>query len=201
MNKLAMTLLWLSLCLPLSANAQNEVSSTRPSEVNPFAHRFGLGAHATGWHGSYGGVGVGGRVRIELTSWLGTDLFGEALLVETPHGLRHDHPIGFNLYVPVRLSDKVRLRPLFGMCVVASFIDPTEPNAQRADDLLFGAHLGAGVDLPLHERLSFFTEAKAVLWFGHDRSLQGWTGAVSNVMQPFIVGQVTAGLTLHFGGA
>jgi hypothetical protein len=168
-------------------------------DLSPFDRTFGLGAYATGWHGAYGGYGVGGRVRLEPWRFLGVDLFGEALLVATPAGVRHDHPIGFHLYMPFRVTESVRLRPLLGMCVVASFIEPTEPNAPRADDVLVGAHVGGGVDVALHGRVSLFAEAKAVVWVGHDRSVQGWTGAVGNQVQPFVVGQAQVGLMVHLG--
>ena len=36
---------------------------------------------------------------------------------------------------------------------------------------------------------------------GHDRAVQGWTGAVGNEVQPFAVGQANLGLTFHLGGA
>lgn len=173
------------------------VRATR--EVSPYERTFGVGAYATGWGGAYGGAGVGGRIRIEPWRFIGADLFGEALVVQAPSGVRHDHPVGFHLYVPIRFGERVRLRPLLGMCVVASFIEPTEPGAPRADDVLVGAHVGAGVDLALHSRLTFFAEAKGVVWMGHDRSVQGWTGAVGNEVQPFVVAQAQLGLMVHFG--
>lgn len=168
-------------------------------EVSPYERTFGVGAYATGWGGAYGGAGVGGRIRIEPWRFIGADLFGEALVVQAPSGVRHDHPVGFHLYVPIRFGERVRLRPLIGMCVVASFIEPNEPGAPRADDVLVGAHVGAGLDLALHSRLSFFAEAKGVVWMGHDRSVQGWTGAVGNEVQPFVVAQAQLGLMVHFG--
>lgn len=183
------------------ATASAEVAAVQRTHAkSPFDRTFGLGAYGTGWHGAYGAAGVGGRLRLEALSWLGVDLFGEALLVTSPSGLRHDHPIGFNLFVPFRLG-VVRLRPLLGLCVVASFIEPLEPGAPRADDVLVGAHLGGGLELALHDRLSFFVEAKGIAWLGHDRAVQGWTGAVGNEVQPFLVGQANLGLTFHLGGA
>ena len=166
---------------------------------SPFDRTFGLATYATGWSGAYGGAGVGGRLRVEPWRFLGVDLFSEHLLVTSPTGLRHDHPIGFHLYTPVRLSEVVQLRPLLGMCVVFSAIEPEQRHAPRADDVLVGAHLGAGLDLSLHSRLSFFAEAKAVAWMGHDRSVQGWTGAVGNQVQPFLVAQAQLGFTVHLG--
>jgi hypothetical protein len=133
--------------------------------------------------------------------FLGLDLFGEALIVPVAHGLRHDHPIGFNLFVPFRIGQVVRLRPLLGMCVTPSFFHPEEPGAPRADTILVGAHAGGGLELALHDRLSFFLEAKAVAWFGNDRSVQGWTGAVGGDVRPFLLGQAQLGFTFHLGGA
>ena len=194
-------LLLLSLTLSSLAFAETTTEVQRFRDRSPFDRTFGIGAYATGWAGAYGGAGLGARVRIELLPWLGTDLFGEALVVTAPSGIRHDHPIGFNLFFPIRLVNVVRLRPLIGMCVVASFIEPTEPQAPRADDVLVGAHAGAGLEIALHHRLSFFVEGKAVVWVGHDRSVQGWTGAVGNEVQPFLVGQAQLGLTFHLGGS
>jgi len=193
------TLLLLSLLAAPTALADAPPSVRAARSLSPYERTFGLGAYATGWHGAYGGYGVGGRIRVEPWRFLGVDLFGEALLVATPAGVRHDHPIGFHLYVPFSLTESVRLRPLLGMCVVASFIEPVEPRAPRADDVLVGAHLGAGLDVALHSRVSLFAEAKAVVWVGHDRSVQGWTGAVGNQVQPFVVGQAQVGLMVHLG--
>ncbi len=156
---------------------------------------------STGWAGAYGGGGVGGRIRYEAFPFLGLDLFGEALIVPVAHGLRHDHPIGFNLFVPFRIGQVVRLRPLLGMCVTPSFFHPEEAGAPRADTILVGAHAGGGLELALHDRLSFFLEAKAVAWFGNDRSVQGWTGAVGGEVRPFLLGQAQLGFTFHLGGA
>jgi hypothetical protein len=177
------------------------VEVTTPATRSPFTRTFGLGAYATGWAGAYGGDGVGGRIRYEAFSFLGLDLFGEALIVPVAHGMRHDHPIGFNLFVPFRVGQVVRLRPLLGMCVTASFFHPEEAGAPRADTILVGAHAGGGLELALHDRLSFFLEAKAVAWFGNDRSVQGWTGAVGGDVKPFLLGQAQLGFTFHLGGA
>lgn len=200
-NTRRMRTLLLALLLSASAALADAPPAVHaaPHRVSPWDRTFGLAAYATGWHGAYGAGGVGGRVRVEPWRSLGVDLFGEALLVATPSGVRHDHPIGFHLYVPFRLTPTVRLRPLLGMCVVASFIEPTEAHAPRADDVLVGAHLGAGVDLALHSRLSFFAEAKGVVWVGHDRTVQGWTGAVGNQVQPFVVAQAQLGFMVHLG--
>lgn len=196
-DRMLRLLLVFSVMGPAIAHAQ-EVAVQRTVDRSPFNNIFGLGAYGTGWGGSYGGGGVGARIRIEPWAFVGVDLFGEALLVESPSGIRHDHPIGFNLYAPFRFG-RARLKPLIGMCVTLSFIEPTEPNAPRADDVLVGAHAGAAFEFALHRRLSFFAEAKAVVWVGHDRSVMGWTGALDNTVQPFVVGQGNVGLMFHLG--
>lgn len=192
-------LLWVAVVGSAPSWAQEQVAAPGPERLSPFDRPFGIGAYATGWHGAYGGAGVGGRLRYEALPFLGLDLFGEALLVQAPHGIRHDHPIGFNLFVPFRLG-AVRLRPLLGMCVTLSFTHSDEPGAPGATTVLVGAHLGGGVELALNSRLSLFAEGKAVVWVGNDRTVQGWTGAVGNTVRPFVVGQAQVGLLVHLGG-
>ena len=180
----------------LGASAEPAILSMKAEPHSPFERRFGIGAYGTGWAGAYGAAGVGGRLRVEVTDWLGVDLFGESLAVQSPTGFRHDHPIGFNVYSPFSFG-RFRVRPLLGMCVTFSFIEPAQATAPRADDVLFGAHLGAGVEYAFFKHLSAFAEAKGVVWFGHDRSVAGWTGAVGNEVTPFPVAQAQVGLTYH----
>lgn len=188
-----------ALALTAGSAWAGEVSLTARPERSPFGRAFTFRAYGTGWEGAYGGVGLGGSLGWVPSRWVGLDLFGEGLLVQAPQGLRHDHPVGFNLFMPLRLSEYVQLRPLFGMCVVASLIEPAQAGAPRADDLLFGAHGGVAIDGALDRLFSAFVEVKAIAWAGHDRAVQGWTGAVGNTLHPFVVGQARVGLTLHFG--
>ncbi len=170
----------------------------RPSE-SPFDRRFGLAGYALGGAGTYTSGGIGGRIRFEAFRWLGLDLFGEAMLVAVPRGLRHDHPIGFNLFVPFRFGERVRLRPTLGMCVTPSFLHSENPDAKSADTILVGVHAGGGVEVALHDRLSFFAEAKAVAWWGNDRSVEGWTTATTDLRWS-VIGQANLGFTVHLGG-
>ncbi len=183
-----------------AAVARETPAVVAPAEIkSPFDRSFAIAGYGTSWAGSYAGAGVGGRIRIEPWTHFGIDLFGEALLVDTPHGLRHDHPIGFNLYVPLRLNEDWRFRPLLGMCVVASFIEAEKEGAPRADDVLVGAHAGAGVERAIGSRFSAFLEVQGSGWMGHDRAVQGWTGAVGNDLKPFAVAQAMLGLSAHLG--
>jgi hypothetical protein len=165
--------------------------------ASPFDSTVALGGYASGWGGSYGAAGLGGKLRLEPLRHLGVDLFAEHYAVGTPHGFRHDHPIGFDLYVPLALPHDLRLRPLLGMCAVGSFIQSTAPDAPGADDVLFGAHVGLGLEVPVGASLSGFLDAKTVGWVGHDRAVQGWTGAVDSGLSPFGVAQVNVGVAVH----
>lgn len=158
---------------------------------------WALGAYATGWEGSYLGGGIGGRIRWQAFEQLGVEVFAEHLLVESEGGLRHDHPVGFNLYLPLRLAADLQLRPLFGFCAVLSFMEPEEEGAPGAQDVLFGVHGGAGIEWALFRDLSVFLEAQAVGWLGHDRTSQGWTGDVGEELTPTGVVQAAAGLQIH----
>lgn len=161
-------------------------------------HDFAFGTYVSGWAGSYAGVGVGGRLRWEMFDDFGVEVFGEAHLVESPMGIRHDHQIGFNLYVPIRLGAGFRLRPLFGFCTVFSLVEPTEQHAPRADDVLFGAHAGLSFEWSVNRWLALFLEAQGAGWAGHDRSFDRWTGAISDTYVPFGTAQVILGTSVHF---
>lgn len=166
---------------------------------SPFSRMFAIAGYGTSWAGSYAGAGAGGRLRIEPWERLGLDLFTEALMVQTPHGLRHDHPFGFNVYVPFRFAEEWRIRPLLGMCFVASFIEPETKGAPRADDLLVGAHAGVGLERAMGSYFSAFVEVQGSGWMGHDRAVQGWTGAVGNEMKGYGVAQAMLGVSAHLG--
>ena len=186
------TVLFLLSILATSASA---AAQDRPSA---FERDLALGVYGTGWAGSYLGAGLGGRVRWEMLDWLGVDLFAEHMWVESPAGFRHDHPIGFNAYIPIELSRTVRFRPLFGFCAVFSMIEPENDDAPRADDVLFGVHAGVGIEWAPIRLLSFFADAKAIGYLGHDREAQGWTGSVSEEYGTSGVVQAVLGTQVHF---
>lgn len=183
----------------LAISSSTALAERAEPRAQGFDRGWALGGYATGWAGSYAGVGLGGRLRFEPYEKLGIEVFGESLIVESPGGLRHDHPVGFNLYVPFRVSERVRLRPLFGFCAVFSFIEPDERNAPRADDVLFGLHLGGGVEYLLGRNISAFLDVQAIGYLGHSRYAQGWTGSVDNGLSTLGVVQASLGLQAHLG--
>jgi hypothetical protein len=163
-----------------------------------FDRNLAIGAYGSGWAGSYLGASVGGRARWEPFESLGIDLFAEHMWVRSPGGFRHDHPIGFNAYIPFDLGQGWRFRPLLGFCAVFSMIEPDNEDAPRADDVLFGMHAGAGVEWAPLRLLSLFVDLKAIGYLGHDRTAQGWTGSVSEDYATMAVVQANLGAQVHF---
>jgi hypothetical protein len=194
----------LSLLLPLAALAALAPSGAFAAEDAPqrppklaLDRPLSLGAYGMGWAGAYPGAGFGGRLTWQPFRLFGLNLFGETLFVDSPAGLRHDHPIGFDLFVPWRLHDRVRIRPQAGMCAVFSLVDPAKKDGPRADDVLFGLHAGAGLDVAITRELTAFLDMKAVGYLGHDRAAFGWTGVVSDDLVTFGLAQAQIGVAVH----
>lgn len=174
-------------------------AASADADPRPFDRPFGLAIEGVGWAGDYAAAGGGARARWEPFERLGVEVFAQSLIVENDGGMRHDHPVGFNAYVPFDLSEAIRLRPLFGFCAVISMIDPEERGAPRADDVLFGVHGGAGIEIGFASEWSFFIDVQGIAWLGHTRSAQGWTGSVDGDYTTYGVVEATAGLQLHLG--
>jgi hypothetical protein len=189
--------------LTLSADLAPSAAEAPPPSPSrgPFTQPLALGAYTVAWAGAYDAAGIGGRSRWEF--WqerLGVELFAEALMVDWPAGAsRHDIPIGFNLFAPLRLGSRVRARALAGMCAVFSFIEPSEPGAPPSNDVLFGVHGGLGLEVALAGPLVWFLDAQAVWYVGHDRTASDWTGSVSGALTQAVVFQPSSGLLVAFG--
>ncbi|HJL01193.1 MAG TPA: hypothetical protein RMH85_16200 [Polyangiaceae bacterium LLY-WYZ-15_(1-7)] len=184
--------------LSVEADAESPAPDrTRWSQRHAFERDFALGLYATGWAGRYLGAGAGARARWEPFDRLGVEVFAEGLKVENPDGLRHDHPVGFNLYVPWRVSENVRLRPLFGFCAVFSFLHPEQDGLDRVDDVHFGIHGGAGVEVALGRFVSLFLDVQGVLYFGHDRYAGGWDVHLEDQVSAWGLVQGAAGVQVH----
>jgi len=166
-----------------------------------FDQPLAIGAYTLGWAGAYGAAGLGGRARWEFWQHrAGLDLFGEALMVDWPGGgSRHDLPIGFNVYAPIALGSRVRMRAMGGFCAVFSFISPAEQGAPPSNDVLFGVHGGLGLEVALAGPFVWFVDAQAVWYTGHDRTASEWSGSVSGSLSGAVVFQPSTGLELAFG--
>lgn len=184
-----------ALLVPAFASAQEAPRPIRSAFDRPFA----IGAYGSGWLGAYAAVGGGGRIRWEPFELLGFEVFGEAHVVEWPSAIRHDHQLGFNMYVPVELTSWLRFRPLFGFCVVLSMIEPGESSTPRADDVLFGVHAGAGLEASIETWGSVFLDVQGAAYMGHDRSQGSWSGGVGGDYVPFGNVQGVLGFAVHFG--
>lgn len=197
----ALTLIVALFASPARAQeaAHVEETVTPYGEVHAFEREFAVAVYATGHAGSYLAGGVGGRLRYEPFEWLGVEAYLEATIVDWEGGgVRHDYPNGFNLYVPIRLGD-VRVRPFLGFCDILSFVEPEQPDAPRADDILFGAHAGVGVEWAVHTMASLFADLQFNGYAGHDRSVGGWTGGVDEELAFFWNLQLNIGAQFHAG--
>lgn len=181
---------------PLEARRAPDAPAA-PKSASPFDKKIGGSGYAVAVTGAYSGVGLGGRLRWEMFRFFGVELFGEGLLVESRAGVRHDYPVGFHLFSPFRLGERVRLRPLAGMCAAFSFVEPSAPGGVRADDVLFGVHGGVGLEVALASFLSAFVDAKGTTYLGHGRTTQGYTGDVGEKLEPYVLAQGSLGLSLH----
>lgn len=191
---LALVVLGLSLASPAAA----QDAAPRPVR-SAFDRSFAIGVYGSGWLGAYAAAGGGARIRWEPFELLGFEVFGETHFVEWPGALRHDHQLGFNMYVPFELTSWLRVRPLFGFCVVISMIEPGETGTPRADDVLFGVHGGAGIEASIETWVSVFLDVQAAAYMGHDRAQGGWTGGVGGDYVPFGSVQGVLGVAVHFG--
>ena len=196
---MALRLVLAALSLALTLAPAPTLAQESRTVHSAFDRSFAIGAYASGWLGAYDAVGGGGRIRWEPFPLLGVEVFGEAHAVAWPGAIRHDHQLGFNLYVPIELTSWLRVRPLFGFCVVLSMIEPGDSHTPRADDVLFGVHGGAGIEASIDTWASVFFDVQAAAYMGHDRTQGGWTGGVGGDYVPFGSVQGVLGVAVHFG--
>ena len=169
----------------------------RWSELDAFERDFAIGFYGLGWAGPYLAGGGGVRARWEPFDQLGVEVYSDHLAVEDPEGIRHDHPIGFNLFVPFRIGERWRVRPLFGFCTVFSFVHPDQDGVERIDDVHFGAHLGGGVELALNRWTSLFVDVQGIAYVGHPRTAGGWSVHVGDQLDLWGVVQGQLGIQVH----
>jgi len=192
-----------ALLTSISARAQDAEPELPYDEVAAFDREFAVAIYGTGHAGSYFAGGMGGRLRWQPFADdvpFGLEAYVEATVVDWPgEGFRHDYPNGFNVFVPIRLSQDFRLRGFIGFCDILSFVEPAQEDAPRADDVLFGIHGGFGAEWAVHSMFSLFADAQANVYMGHDRSSEGWTGGVDEEFTFFWNAQLNVGLQFHLG--
>ena len=178
-----------------SSREENEA----PRELSPFEREFAGAIYGTGHAGSYYAGGIGARLRWELLEFLGVEVYLEGTLVDWEGGgFRHDYPNGFNLFIPIRAGD-FRFKPFVGFCDILSFVEPSQADAPRADDVLFGAHAGVGGEVALGSYFSMFADVQANFYAGHDRTSGNWTGGVAEELTFFWNVQLNVGVQAHVG--
>ncbi|MCO4760584.1 MAG: hypothetical protein KC502_03725 [Myxococcales bacterium] len=169
--------------------------SAQPALERPWA----AGAYGTSWHGTYDGQGLGGLLRWEaFPGTLGLEVFGNRADVRWPTSRRVDDVVGFTLFTPLRLHDRLRLRLGAGFCSMLSRIDPLFEGGPRDDAILFGAHADAGVDWALSSWVSLFGQTRGFVYHGTDRTGDGEVVRGQLTFQPAV--QIDVGLSFHFGG-
>ncbi len=167
------------------------------SERHAFERNFALAVYGIGWAGEYNGAGVGGRARYEFRQKVGLDVYTDHLMIEAPGGRRHDHPVGFNLYVPFRLSENWRVRPLFGFCAVFSYYNPDQDGVDNANDIHFGVHAGGGLEYAFGRYVSMFLDVQGTLYFGHDRYDGGWGTHIEDGLSAWGLAEAKLGVQVH----
>ncbi len=128
----------------------------------------------------------------------GVHLFSEHHLVTGQEGLRHDHPIGFDAFFRVRVSSDLQVRPFLGACAVFSFIEPEQRDVQGPEDVLFGAHVGVGIDWSVADLLVLFAELRGTAYVGHGTTTSGWTSDLEERLSFEGVAQLSLGAAIHF---
>lgn len=184
---------------PSLAHADDE----RPySDIPAFEREWAVAFYGTGHTGSYHAAGVGGRLRWQPFADdvpFGLEAYLEATIVDWPgDGFRHDYPNGFNVFFPVRIGDW-RLRAFLGFCDILSFVEPAQEGAPRADDVMFGAHVGVGAEWAVHSMFSLFLDLQGNGYLGHDRASAMWTGGVDEEFTFFGNAQANLGVQFHLG--
>lgn len=167
------------------------------ADRGPFDRDLGLGVYYSRWASTYDAGGVGFKLRWEPIDELGIEVFTELLSVDVPRGTRFDLPSGFSLYAPITLFEGLRIRPKIGLCTMFSFTTGEGLGDPGADDVKFGFHAGAGLELALGARWSLFADATYQGYFGHGQDDHGWSTALESTLQREDSLQIGLGVQLH----
>lgn len=163
------------------------------------AHKVALGARASSWVGPYSAPGAGGQIKLRPWQALGVELFSDNFAWRQSEAWRHDHVIGFSLYLPTLVAGEGWfLAPSGGACVDFRFAHPDRAGAPGTSDVLFGVHGGLMLEVFLLEGFSAQLNATGYAYLGHQTGVQGWSARVSNQLSTSGVGLVTGGLNYWF---
>jgi len=157
-------------------------------------HPVQLGVKAVGGFGAWSSGGVGGWVAVRPLRHLGLQLFSDNTLRLQPASYLHHHVIGFRLFAPVLDTRHISLSPTMGMCVDFAVDTPRDRDAPGAQDVRFGQHAGALLEVHAGRRVSVVLEASAYLYLGRDMATAGWTAQVSPGLQAMPAGSASLGI-------
>jgi len=181
----------------LALRSPEQIAAEAEAARGPFDRAFGLATYYARWAGSYDAGGVGFRIRWEPDFPIGIDLYAELLDVDVPTGTRVNVPVGFNLYVPVALTEGFRVRGLAGLCASGSFTTGGGDDAPDAQDIQFGVHVGAGAELALGRRVTLFFDATYQGYWGHDQQVGTWSAAIGDELARRDNVELGLGLQVH----
>ena len=147
-------------------------------------HPVAIGTRASGWIGDYAAPGVGGHLKIQPFEWIGVEAFADNFAMTAEDTVRHDHVIGFSLYLPSLIGDRsFFISPTLGTCVDFRFVHPLEGDRPATRDILFGIHGGLMSELFVWRGLAVELNATVYAYLGHDTGTERWTSRISNHLE------------------
>jgi hypothetical protein len=147
-------------------------------------HPIALGSRASGWVGDYSAPGIGGHLKIRPFEWIGVEAFADNFALKSEDTFRHDHVIGFSLYLPSLIgNNSFFVSPTLGSCVDFRFEHPLEGDRPAARDILFGVHAGVMAEWFVWQGFALEANATVYGYLGHDTGTERWTSRISNHLE------------------
>jgi hypothetical protein len=162
-------------------------------------HPIAIGTRASGWIGDYAAPGVGGHLKIRPFEWIGVETFADNFAMSVGDAVRHDHVIGFSLFLPSLIGDRrFFVSPTLGSCVDFRFVRPLEGDRPATRDILFGVHGGLMAELFVWHGFAVELDATVYAYLGHDTGTERWTSRISNHLEVSWNGLFLAGINYWF---
>lgn len=157
-------------------------------------HPVSIGVRGVAGLGSWSSGGIGGWVAVRPLRRLGLRLFSDNTLKWGTDSALHHHVIGFRLFVPLLDTRRVSLSPTLGMCVDFAMDTPIGRDVPGTQDVRFGQHGGALLEIHTGRRVSVALEASAYVYLGRDMATHDWTAEVSPRLRAMPAGSVSLGV-------
>ncbi len=146
-------------------------------------HPIAMGTRASGWVGDYSAPGLGGHLKIRPFEWIGVETFADNFAMVQQETVRHDHVIGFSLYLPSLIGTQTFfVSPTLGSCVDFRFEHPLD-DRPKTRDILFGIHGGLMAEVFIWHGFALELDATVYGYIGHDTGTERWTSRISNHLE------------------